>query len=131
MHLRVCFPTMNFCSRLCIFYTHPSNWQCLWPSMDNAFLVSVYRRPATKSGFCAGLTRVSEDLTMMLGKRPNVYFRVCWTVFAPVTIVVSFSLQTSHRSCDRFRERLLSSRSDVVTKLTRWMLLESVPCFAI
>ena len=37
----------------------------------------------------AGFTRFAEDIEMMLGRRPNMYFRVCWTVLSPAIITVS------------------------------------------
>lgn len=37
----------------------------------------------------AGVTRLSNNLEEMTGKRANIFFRLCWQVVAPVLITVS------------------------------------------
>ncbi|KAI0229899.1 Sodium- and chloride-dependent glycine transporter 1 [Lamellibrachia satsuma] len=34
-----------------------------------------------------GYERFAEDISMMLGKRPNVYFRFCWCIAVPVLLL--------------------------------------------
>ncbi|XP_051891270.1 sodium- and chloride-dependent GABA transporter ine isoform X2 [Pristis pectinata] len=35
-----------------------------------------------------GVSRLSQNITEMLGKPPNIYFRVCWLVLSPVLILI-------------------------------------------
>lgn len=37
----------------------------------------------------AGVTRLSNNLEEMTGKRANIFFRICWQVVAPVLVTVS------------------------------------------
>ncbi|XP_076266203.1 sodium- and chloride-dependent GABA transporter 1-like isoform X1 [Rhynchophorus ferrugineus] len=37
-----------------------------------------------------GVDKLSDCIEQMMGKRPNVYWRVCWKYFAPVIIVIIF-----------------------------------------
>ena len=36
-----------------------------------------------------GYTRFSEDIKMMLGARPNIYWKVCWVAVSPLVVGVS------------------------------------------
>ncbi|XP_033969693.1 sodium- and chloride-dependent GABA transporter ine isoform X1 [Trematomus bernacchii] len=38
--------------------------------------------------WCYGVTRLSDNLEEMTGKRANVFFRVCWLIVAPVLVGV-------------------------------------------
>jgi hypothetical protein len=38
--------------------------------------------------YFAGLSNVCDDVQFMLGKRPNVYWRITWSFFAPVILAV-------------------------------------------
>ncbi|XP_056910761.1 sodium-dependent dopamine transporter-like [Takifugu flavidus] len=42
----------------------------------------------------AGVSRLSNILEEMTGKRPNIFFRTCWLVIAPVliTVILIFSI---------------------------------------
>lgn len=48
----------------------------------------------------SGVKRLSSNLEEMTGIRPNIFFRVCWLVIAPVLITVS-----QHHSEDASRLR--------------------------
>ncbi|XP_033505661.2 sodium- and chloride-dependent GABA transporter ine [Epinephelus lanceolatus] len=41
-----------------------------------------------------GVTRLSDNLKEMTGKRPNIYFRLCWLIVAPglVAVILIFSI---------------------------------------
>ena len=36
-----------------------------------------------------GFNRFSDDIVMMIGRRPNIYFRVTWVAAVPVILTVS------------------------------------------
>ncbi len=36
-----------------------------------------------------GFNRFSEDVAMMIGKKPNIYFRICWMGVTPAIMIVS------------------------------------------
>jgi hypothetical protein len=36
----------------------------------------------------AGLSNICDDMQFMLGKRPEIYWRVTWAFFAPVILSV-------------------------------------------
>ncbi|XP_029028820.1 sodium- and chloride-dependent GABA transporter 1 [Betta splendens] len=44
--------------------------------------------------WCYGVTRLSDNLEEMTGKRANIFFRLCWLVVAPVlvTVILIFSI---------------------------------------
>ena len=41
--------------------------------------------------FALGFRRYAEDLEMMLGKKPNIWFRICWMVITPAVLFVSLN----------------------------------------
>uniref|UniRef100_A0A668A8G6 Transporter n=1 Tax=Myripristis murdjan TaxID=586833 RepID=A0A668A8G6_9TELE len=42
--------------------------------------------------WCYGVSRLSDNLEEMTGKRANLFFRVCWLIVAPVLITVSLQV---------------------------------------
>lgn len=40
--------------------------------------------------FASGVSRISLMIERMLGKAPNIYFRLCWKFFSPVLVLVRF-----------------------------------------
>ncbi|XP_041367483.1 sodium- and chloride-dependent glycine transporter 1-like [Gigantopelta aegis] len=58
---------------------------------------SVGGFPLLVVGFCEllalswvyGFDRFSEDIEMMLGKKPNIYWKVCWKYVSPIVILVT------------------------------------------
>uniref|UniRef100_A0A8C9XRN0 Transporter n=1 Tax=Sander lucioperca TaxID=283035 RepID=A0A8C9XRN0_SANLU len=44
--------------------------------------------------WCYGVTRLSDNLEEMTGKRANIFFRLCWLIVAPVliTVILIFSI---------------------------------------
>lgn len=58
---------------------------------SNQIYMAVYWR----SFRCSGVTRLSQDLEEMTGRKANIFFRLCWSVVAPVLIAVS---DLSHQS---------------------------------
>lgn len=36
-----------------------------------------------------GMSQYAEDIEMMLGRKPNWYWRVCWMVLTPLVIAVT------------------------------------------
>lgn len=38
---------------------------------------------------CVGFKRFSEDIALMLGKKPNLYFKITWMGVAPIVLGVS------------------------------------------
>lgn len=36
-----------------------------------------------------GYPRFSEDIKMMLGRKPNIYWKVCWLGVSPAVVTVS------------------------------------------
>ena len=37
----------------------------------------------------AGMSRFCEDIVMMIGFQPNIFFRACWKVITPLIVTVS------------------------------------------
>lgn len=70
------------------------------------------------SSLCAGVTRLSDNLEEMTGKRANIFFRLCWLIVAPVLITVS--QQASFHQHD-FDGRFFPSKR-VITKLKMFLL---------
>ena len=48
--------------------------------------------------FVSGFRRYAEDLEMMLGKKPNIWFRICWMVITPAVLFVSLNFQFMHKT---------------------------------
>lgn len=42
--------------------------------------------------FYAGFEDFWCDIVMMIGEKPKLYWKVCWTVVSPVVIFVSYRL---------------------------------------
>ena len=47
-----------------------------------------------------GLGRFCEDVALMIGRTPPKYFRVCWPVITPVTVIVSHATKIDLLSVD-------------------------------
>ena len=37
-----------------------------------------------------GISRFCDDIQFMVGQRPNIYWRFCWAVFIPVSLIAIF-----------------------------------------
>ena len=44
--------------------------------------------------FFSGIRSFSDDVCLMLGKQPNIYFKVTWTFISPIVTLVSVNLHT-------------------------------------
>uniref|UniRef100_UPI003AAF917F sodium- and chloride-dependent GABA transporter ine n=1 Tax=Centroberyx gerrardi TaxID=166262 RepID=UPI003AAF917F len=44
--------------------------------------------------WCYGVKRLSDNLEEMTGKRPNIFFRMCWLIVAPllITVILVFAI---------------------------------------
>ena len=38
----------------------------------------------------AGYQNFADDIKLMIGKKPNIYFRATWIFFAPLILLVTF-----------------------------------------
>ncbi|KAI0218826.1 Sodium- and chloride-dependent glycine transporter 2 [Lamellibrachia satsuma] len=72
-----------------------------------------------------GFTRFADDVEMMIGRRPNIYFRVCWTVVAPVIItgIVAFKA-VQHQPLEMFK-KLYPAWGDMLG----WIMVGSIVCW--
>lgn len=68
----------------------------------------------------AGLSNVCDDMQFMLGKRPEIYWRVTWVLFAPVILSVIIFIDFLHvyRRC-RTRSRIWTVR--LIIRLFNYM----------
>ena len=46
--------------------------------------------------FCTvGYKRYAEDVSMMIGKKPNIWYRVCWLAVTPAVLLVSITFMAA------------------------------------
>ena len=65
--------------------------------------------------FCTvGFNRFAEDVAMMIGKKPNILFRICWMVITPAGLFVSI--------------RVISDPQKIVTNCYHCYQLRSQDC---
>ncbi|KAK2175470.1 hypothetical protein NP493_729g00034 [Ridgeia piscesae] len=72
-----------------------------------------------------GFARFAEDVEMMTGHKPNLYFRACWTVIAPLIItgIVIFK-GIQHQPLEMFK-KLYPAWGDVLG----WVMVGSIICW--
>ena len=57
--------------------------QILMTKILTQIIISSHLRPFP------GLNKFSEDICMMLGRKPNIYFKATWVFVTPALIIVS------------------------------------------
>jgi len=86
-----------------------------------------------------GYENFAEDVKMMLGRKPNIVFRISWLVLSPLTMLVSQTQTARHQlrvsvHCSQARQNHVSAVSNVDSpvlchsnscpaRLTRYVLL--------
>lgn len=65
-----------------------SYWVALFDAFAGSFpLILIALAESVGVGWIYGVNRFSDDIEMMIGKRPNIYWRITWKFVAPILIV--------------------------------------------